>query len=315
MYNQMTLRQLLDNPIIHVDNRVKGTQRPISRLEIRMSVLAHAISTDECEAATIPNSVLGKAFSILSAFDDEHDTLRLVDLSQRSGVPKPSVYRLAQELVSLGMLERVETGYRIGFSVFALSQRAGSASLLRAVARPVLVDLVAMTRGTVHLAVLEGTGTYYLEKLGGTRGVHALSKVGGRLPLTCTASGKLLLAMSPHADDLLDAVTAASFQRLTTHSQLDHASLRRELGSIRDHELATESEEALLGFKSFAVPIYDSGHDVIAALSLTVPVSHSGNEPLVRTLRLASASITRQHTKLAMRVDSERRTPTVPLYR
>lgn len=265
-----------------------------------MSVMAQDIGTSEDGSGTIPNSVLGKAFSILSAFDDEHDTLRLVDLSHRSGVPKPSVYRLAQELVSLGLLERVDSGYRIGFSVFALSQRVGSASLLRSVGRPVLVDLVAMTRGTAHLAVLDGTGTYYLEKLGGTRSVHELSKVGGRLPLTCTASGKLLLAMSPHSDDLLDAVVAERLQRLTTHSQLDHATLRRELDTIRNHELATEREEALLGFKSFAVPIYDSGHSVIAALSLTVPVSHSGDEPLIRTLRLASAGITRQHTKVAM---------------
>lgn len=278
-----------------------------------MSALAYGIST--AEATATPNSVLGKAFSILSAFDDEHDTLRLVDLSQRSGVPKPSVYRLAQELVSLGMLERVANGYRIGFSVFALSQRVGSASALRTVGRPVLVDLVAMTRGTAHLAVLDGTGTYYLEKLGGTRGVHELSKVGGRLPLTCTASGKLLLAMCPHSDDLLDAVVAERLKRLTTHSQLDHATLRRELDTIREHELATEREEALLGFKSFAVPIYDSGHSVIAALSLTVPVLHTGDEPLIRTLRLASAGITRQHTKLAMRGGSEQQTVALTMYR
>jgi DNA-binding IclR family transcriptional regulator len=278
-----------------------------------MTLMAHDVDTDHDGPGPIPNSVLGKAFSILSAFDDDNDTLRLVDLSQRSGVPKPSVYRLAQELVSLGLLERVDNGYRIGFSVFALSQRVGSASLLRTVGRPVLVDLVAMTRGTAHLAVLEGTGTYYLEKLGGTRSVHALSKVGGRLPLTCTASGKLLLAMSPRSGDLLDAVMAERLQRLTTHSTLDHATLRRELASIRAHELASEHEEALLGFKSFAVPIYDSGQTVIAALSLTVPVSHSGDDALVRTLRLASAGITRQHTKLAM--GAERRATALTLYR
>lgn len=269
--------------------------------------LAHDIETPGDTPSPIPNSVLGKAFSILSAFDHDSDSLRLVDLSQRSGVPKPSVYRLAQELVSLGLLERVEHGYRLGFSVFALSERVGSVSLLRNVGRPVLVDLVAMTRGTAHLAVIQGTGTYYLEKVGGTRGVHALSKVGGRLPLTCTASGKLLLAMSRHRDDLLDAVVAERMQRLTAHSVVDHTSLRRELDTIREHRLATEREEALVGFKSFAVPIYDAGQDVIAALSLTVPVSHPGDESLIRTLRLASTGITRQHTRLAMRSAPDQR--------
>ncbi|MDH6198099.1 DNA-binding IclR family transcriptional regulator [Mycobacterium frederiksbergense] len=272
-----------------------------------MSVSTGEPSTTAQAASTIPNSVLGKAFSILSAFDDESDTLRLVDLSQRSGVPKPSVYRLAQELVSLGMLERSGNAYRIGFNVFALSQRVSSASLLHKVGRPVLVDLVAMTRGTAHLAVLDGTGTYYLEKLGGTRSVHALSRVGGHLPLTCTASGKLLLAMSPRSDQLLDEVLADRFPRLTPHSPHDRALLRREMDTIRSNRLATEREETLMGFKSFAVPIYDGGDEAIAALSLTVPISHTGDTALVKTLRLASAGITRQHTRLAMNDAWDRR--------
>ena len=136
--------------------------------------------------------MLGKAFSILSAFDDEHDTLRLVDLSQRSGVPKPSVYRLAQELVALGMLERVDNGYRIGFSVFALSQRVGTASLLRAVGRPVLVDLVAMTRGTAHLAALEGTGML------------------ARLPMGCEAGREAIMSSErPNTEAEIDEAFGA----------------------------------------------------------------------------------------------------------
>jgi DNA-binding IclR family transcriptional regulator len=266
-----------------------------------MSVTAEEVDYDaDIEHPQIPNSVLGKAFSILSAFDDDADTLRLVDLSQRSGVPKPSVYRLAQELVSLGLLERVDNGYRIGFSVFALSQRVGVASLLRKAGRPVLVDLVAMTRGTAHLAVLDGNGTYYLEKLGGTRSVHSLSRVGGRLPLTCTASGKLLLAFSPRSEELLSYINDAHLQRLTAHSAHDPGSLRQEVETIRHRRVAIEREEALLGFKSFAVPVCDAGDQVIAALSLTVPISHSGEAELIKVLRLASAGITRQHTRLAM---------------
>ena len=129
-----------------------------------------------------------------------------------------------------------------------------------------------MTRGTAHLAVLEGTDTYYLEKLGGTRSVHALSKVGGQATPDVYRVGQTAVGHVSARDDLLDAVLADRLQRLTTHSTLDHATLRRELDTIREHELASEHEEALIGFKSFAVPIYDSGHSVIAALSLTVPV-------------------------------------------
>ncbi|MBY3986538.1 IclR family transcriptional regulator [Rhodococcus fascians] len=269
-----------------------------------MSVLAHPFDLDEDSSVAPPNSVLGKAFSILSAFDGDSDSLRLVDLCERSGVPKPSVYRLAQELVALGLLERVGHEYRIGFSVFALSQRAGSTSLLRRVGRPVLVDLVASTRGTAHLAVREGTHTCYLEKLGGTRSVHSLSRVGGRLPLTCTASGKLLLAMAPDSNRLLDQLVESDFPRLTAQSARSMHAVRREMVSIRNQRLATEREEALVGYKSFAVPIYDSGDNAIAALSLTVPVDHTGDAALINALRLASHAITRQHTHAAMSTPS-----------
>ena len=78
-----------------------------------------------------------------------------------------------------------------------------------------------------------------------------------------------------------------------------------------EHSLATEHEEALLGFKSFAVPIYDSGDSVIAALSLTVPVAHSGDEPLVREpLRTGVGEASPVSTpRLAMRGDCEPRSP------
>lgn len=269
-----------------------------------MSVLAHPFDVDEDSSMAPPNSVLGKAFSILSAFDGDTDSLRLVDLCQRSGVPKPSVYRLAQELVGLGLLERVGHEYRIGFSVFALSQRAGDTSLLRRVGRPVLVDLVASTRGTAHLAILKGTHTCYVEKLGGTRSVHSLSRVGGRLPMTCTASGKLLLAMADDPNHLLDQLMESNFPRLTARSGHNLHALRRELVSIRTQRLATEREEALIGYKSFAVPIYDSGENTIAALSLTVPIDHKADAALINELRLASHAITRQHTRAAMTMPS-----------
>ena len=53
-----------------------------------------------------PNSVLGKVALILQAFSTDDDELTLSHLSRRSGVSKASVYRLAQELLELGFLER-----------------------------------------------------------------------------------------------------------------------------------------------------------------------------------------------------------------
>src|SRR2546429_477915 len=55
-----------------------------------------------------PKSVLGKAQLLLGAFGAGAFRLRLTELSQRSGVPKASAHRLAQELVQWGLLDRLE---------------------------------------------------------------------------------------------------------------------------------------------------------------------------------------------------------------
>src|SRR4051812_24950948 len=117
--------------------------------------------------ADYPNSVLGKAQLLLGAFESGAFQLRLTELSRRSGVPKASAYRLAQELVQWGLLERTGDTYQLGMRVFELGQRVPVAAVLRRVARPLLTDLFAATRATIHLAVLDGGHVLYVEKVAG----------------------------------------------------------------------------------------------------------------------------------------------------
>ncbi len=60
------------------------------------------------------HSLLGKARLILDSFDADSGALSLTELANRSGVAKATVHRIAGELVSLGLLERVGTKYRLG---------------------------------------------------------------------------------------------------------------------------------------------------------------------------------------------------------
>ena len=50
-----------------------------------------------------------------------------------------------------------------------------------------------------QLATLHGTEVVYLAKLYGHRPVPSPSRIGGRLPAHCTASGKVFLALGPPA--------------------------------------------------------------------------------------------------------------------
>lgn len=55
-------------------------------------------------------------------------------------------------------------------------------------------SLLAATRETVHLSVLQGLDVIYVHKLDSPEPVRAYSEVGGRAPAHCVATGKALLA-------------------------------------------------------------------------------------------------------------------------
>lgn len=242
-----------------------------------------------------PKSVLGKAQLLLAAFGAGSYRLGLTELSRRSGVPKASTYRLAQELTHWGLLERVGDSYQLGVWVFELGQRVPVAVVLRGVSRPLLVDLFAATRATIHLAVLDGCHVLYVEKVAGEANVHTHSQVGGRLPASCTATGKLLIAVGPDDQGPLAQYERAGMPRLTARSAASLDLLRRQIEEIRRRGYAVELEETLPGFGSLAVPIAGPDGVVYAALSATLPTAPltANLNRLVPQLRLAAVGIAR----------------------
>lgn len=240
-----------------------------------------------------PNSVLGKAQLLLGAFQSGAYRLRLSELSRRSGVPKASAYRLAQELVQWGLLDRDGDAYQLGLRIFELGQRVPVSAVLRSVARPLLTDLFTTTRATIHLAVLDGTHVMYLEKVAGKANVHTHSHVGGRLPATCTATGKVLLAYASDVDDLLRELERSGVQRLTSRTVESVEALRGQLSTAREHGYAVELEETLPGHGSVAVPLVGADGTVYAAVSATAPLPRTDPRQLVPVLLATAATIVR----------------------
>lgn len=140
--------------------------------------------------------MLEKAAVILECFTPSGGPFRLSELSERTGFPKPTVHRLAADLVRLGWLERSGAEYRLGAKLFELGSLVPHRLGLRETALPFLQDLFEATRETVHLGVREGLDVVYLERIHGHEALRLPSRIGGSLPLSCTGVGKALLAFS-----------------------------------------------------------------------------------------------------------------------
>ncbi|GAA3161360.1 IclR family transcriptional regulator [Rhodococcus baikonurensis] len=237
------------------------------------------------------HSLLGKARLILDSFDADSGALSLTELANRSGVAKATVHRIAGELVSLGLLERVGTKYRLGLRLFELGQLVPRQRILREVSLTYVQDLHAATRETVHLAIRDGLDVLYIDKISGHHGVDLPSRVAG-LPMYATATGKAILAYSPNS--VFRAVTGNGFVEFTDRTVNSEDGLRRQLDAVRSQQLAVETEEVRLGTSSIAAPIFGGHGEAVAAIGVSSPRYRMDTERFAEPLRAAADGISRK---------------------
>ncbi|GAA0523530.1 MULTISPECIES: IclR family transcriptional regulator [Streptomyces] len=241
-------------------------------------------------------SVSRRVFALLNAFTLRQPALRLVQLSQATGLPVSTVHRMAAELVEIGALERESDGrYRIGLRLWELGSLCSRPNTLREVALPYMHDLYEATSENVQLAVLDGAEALYIERVWGNRSVPVASRVGGRLPLYATGVGKVLLGYAPPT--LQETVLRAGLHRYTSHTVVMPGALARTLRDVRASGIARCIEEMTLGTMSVATPIFDKNRQVVAALSIVMHSRVRSPEATEAALRVAASSISRQLAK------------------
>lgn len=242
--------------------------------------------------ATPGRTVTSRVLAILGAFDTEHRSLGLGDISRRAGLALTTTHRLAGELAAWGALTRGAGGeYSIGARLWELGLLAPAEADLRQVATPFLSDIHAATRATVQLGVRDGAEVLYLARSFGHASVPVHNTVGTRLPLYATGVGKVLLA---HAPAEVAAEVLASLARITPYTVTQPGRLVRQLQQVRVDGYATTSEEMSLGACSVAVPVVDAEHRVRAAIGVVVPDLGRDVDRYVSVLSVAANGIARQ---------------------
>jgi DNA-binding IclR family transcriptional regulator len=232
-------------------------------------------------------SILWKAFDVLGAFSHRDRVLSLAEIARRSGLPKSTAHRVLAMLLETGALEQAEGGYRLGLRMFSLGALPPEAEL-REAAMLHLEGLHRVTGQTLHLAVLRGTDVVYLEKLLSRQLIDTPAAVGDRLPASCTAVGKALLAFSGPAGE--EAVLTRPLPRRTGRSVSRGDALREQFAAIRERGYATDREESTDGLACVAVPVL-AGDRAVAAISVAFPAAAGTGAVFVGPLRQAAAAI------------------------
>lgn len=256
----------------------------------RTGLAGPGVPADPGPDEAAPKPVLRKARRLLDAFDAYTPALGITELSRRSGVPKTTCYRLAQELVTCEMLERDGSRYRLGAWLFELGQRVPEHRRLRVAAAPFLEDISRDTHETAALSVPGHDEMLFGEKYVGSHGRgQVVTQVDGRVPLHCAASGKVILAFG--SSDRVAHICARGLDARTPFTITDPARLRDQLVEVRGQGFAVERQELVVGYGAVAAPVW-SRDDVVATLTVVAPVSRLDVNRFSASVRRAASALT-----------------------
>ena len=127
--------------------------------------------------------------------------LGVAELASALGLSKSSVHRPLTTLVDLGYVKQEAATARYAASL--KMWEIGSAvldrlDLKRAAAEP-MTGLAGETGETVHLSILDGNHVVHIDKIECEHAIRAYSRVGGRVPVHCIATGEAMLAFQSDA--------------------------------------------------------------------------------------------------------------------
>lgn len=204
----------------------------------------------------------------------------LAALSAVLGTPRSTTHRLAAALAERRYLNFVpREGYSLGPKLLELGFRAQHAVALTRVARPHLDRLSAVCDDTIHLGVLDGEWTLYLDKIPGRRRIEVSSRVGERQPVWSTGIGKALI---------LD-LGEAEWRRFYAVGEARGARRERDLEGWLDRMrayarrgVAFDREENEPEVRCVAAPIRDASGAIVAAFSVTSTVQYMDEERMER---------------------------------
>ncbi len=186
------------------------------------------------------------------------------------------MHRLFNTAEEEGFLQRDIDGrsYGPGPRLRRLSVNTLSSQRLRTLRLSILTEVVEQMDETCNISVPDREHMVYLERIETKWPLRIQLPVGTRVPLHCTASGKMYLSsLNPR---YLDRYLAThKLEEHTSKTITDVAALKAELSKTRKRGYSTDDEEFMYGMVAVAVAIVDDQGRLVSTLSAHSPLQRN----------------------------------------
>ena len=238
-----------------------------------------------------------RLFALLETVASKDQLFSLQSLAEETNIPKPTLHRMLQQLESAGLLTRSEDSrqYGTGVRLRKLAENLLLNDTFHGARHSVLRALVNEVGESCNLTALSGSEVMYLDRVETPAPLRFYLHSGSRVPVHCSASGKIFLAN----------MTPAQRQRLLAHTPLeaftpktltDLDALEEEIKQVKRQGFALDNEEFLPGLLCVAVLVPSASGRSNLCVAAQAPIMRLGLEKahtLLPALQRAAEALSR----------------------
>lgn len=224
-----------------------------------------------------------KALRVLQCFSAEEPHLSISRAATLAGVTRATARRLLLTFERLGMVEAVETGFKLTPRVLRIGYGYLSALPLWDLIQARLRALAESVNETCSAATLDDTEIVYVARVPARRSMALTLLIGSRLPAYPTSMGRVLLAGLP-ADKFEQYMTRVALEQLTPRTETDPERFRAIIDKVRSAGYALVDEEREIGVRSAAAPLKGRGSQVLAAINVSVNAARVSRRHLAQVV-------------------------------
>ena len=240
-----------------------------------------------------------RSLRLLSTLANQGKGMSLAQLADALELPKATAHRLTAHLLETGFIAKAQDDryFEIGPAMRRMAFDTLNNDTARGLRHAVLADLVAQVKETCNFTTLDGAEVMYLDRVEASWPWRLTLDVCVHVPIHCTASGKLFLALMAK-ETRESMLQTLALERMTEHTITSADALLKECVAIGKQGYSLDRQEFIPGLIALAVPVYDRDTQLRGAIAVHAPIARLSVEGALKHLAMLKHAANRMGHQL-----------------
>ncbi|KYO66801.1 IclR family transcriptional regulator [Thermovenabulum gondwanense] len=213
-----------------------------------------------------------KAIHIFKVLMNSEGELSISEIEKLTGYNASTIHHILKTMLEEGIISQNKANkkYELGPEIFGVLVRQKLYERFFSKAYPFLEKCAEVTGETTNIFIRDEEEAVCIKGYESKQTLRAYLMIGRRIPLTCTAVGKIFLAYM-NSNDLKIFLQINGLKKYTPYTITDEKLFYEELKATIKRGYSIEKEEFEEMITAIGAPILDNKGNVIAAISTIVP--------------------------------------------